>query len=74
MEKHIDVQAVRAIFRHYRQDNERLRSALLTAKMHYARDIADLEARLLEIEGERDFYKRNGHKAGVPDVMGRILV
>ena len=60
MDKHINVKTTRTMLRRCREDNRRLRSALFTTQMHYARDIADLEARLLEIEGERDFYKRKG--------------
>ena len=66
MNKPTNIEAVRAIFRHYRKENERLRSALFTLHTHYHKDIADLETRLSDLEIERDFYKRNGHKSNIP--------
>lgn len=62
----MNIEAVRAIFRRYREENKRLRSALFTVHTHYHKDIADLETRLQEIESERDFYKRDGHKTSLP--------
>jgi len=48
----MNINAVRTMFRYYREENKRLRSALFTVQIHYSKDIADLETRLSEVEGQ----------------------
>jgi len=70
----MNINTVRTMFRYYREENKRLRSALFTVQTHSHKDIADLETRLSEVEDERDFYKRNGHQPCLPDTTERALL